>query len=171
MDQQDRSAPIARARELGDTIAAAADEIERTRRIPQALRQRLYETRLLRLLLPRSVGGDEADPASYLAAIEELARHDGSLAWNVFVANSAALIAPFLAPDIAQTIFGPADSVMAWAALVNNPEAKVIVSVPRSAVAAVMAPRRVVSWKGSATVPACPAVVSVPAPSAVLVTM
>ncbi len=29
-----------------------------------------------------------------LAAIEEIARHDGSLGWNMFVANSSALIAP-----------------------------------------------------------------------------
>ena len=33
----DESDPVARARELGTEIAAAADEIERTRRIPEAL--------------------------------------------------------------------------------------------------------------------------------------
>jgi alkylation response protein AidB-like acyl-CoA dehydrogenase len=114
MDQQDRSDPIARARNLGDAIAAAADEVERTRRIPPPLLARLHEERLFRMLLPRAVAGDETDPATYLAAIEELARHDGSVAWNVFVGNSAALIAPFLAPDIALTVFADPASIMAW---------------------------------------------------------
>ena len=89
MDIQTSPDPVARARELGAEIAAAADEIERTRRIPEALLERLHASRLFRMLLPRSAGGDETEPALYVAAIEELARHDASIAWNVFVANSS----------------------------------------------------------------------------------
>jgi hypothetical protein len=59
MDIQPRSDPVARARELGAQIAAAADEIERTQRIPEALLNRLHDSRLFRMLLPRSSGGDE----------------------------------------------------------------------------------------------------------------
>ena len=44
MDIQTRSDPVARARELGAEIAAAADEIERTRRIPEALLGRLHDS-------------------------------------------------------------------------------------------------------------------------------
>ncbi len=51
-------------------IVAAADEIERTRRIPEALLERLHASRLFRMLLPRAAGGDETDPALYVAAIE-----------------------------------------------------------------------------------------------------
>ena len=47
-------------------------------------------------------------------AIEEISRHDGSVGWNVFVANSAALIAPFLAPDAMRTIFADQRAVVAW---------------------------------------------------------
>ena len=114
MDQQNRSDPVTRARDLGAAIAAAADELERTRRIPAPLLDQLHHSRLLRMLLPRSVGGDQTDPPTYLAAIEELARHDGSIGWNVFVANSAALIAPFLEPDVARLIFADPKSVVAW---------------------------------------------------------
>ena len=88
--------PVAQARDLGPDIAAAADEIERTQAIPAALLAKIHEARLARILLPRSVGGDELDPWTYLRAIEEVSRHDGSVGWNLFVANSAALIAPFL---------------------------------------------------------------------------
>ena len=42
MDIQTSPDPVARARELGAEIAAAADEIERTRRIPEALLGRLH---------------------------------------------------------------------------------------------------------------------------------
>ena len=95
--------PIALARALGPAIAAAADEIERTRRIPAALLDQLHAARGFRMLLPRSAGGDEVAPWTYAAAVAEYARADASLAWNIFVGNSAALIAPFIAvlpPDV-----------------------------------------------------------------------
>src|SRR4051812_22262666 len=88
--------PIDRARDLGPEIEAAADEIERSQVIPEPLLSHIIEARLPRILLPRSVGGDERDPWTYLRAIEEISRHDGSVGWNLFVANSAALIAPFI---------------------------------------------------------------------------
>jgi alkylation response protein AidB-like acyl-CoA dehydrogenase len=114
MDIQTRPDPVARARELGAEIAAAADEVERTRRIPEPLLERLHDIRLFRMLLPRSAGGDETEPAVYVAAVEELARHDASIAWNVFVTNSSALIAAFLEPAANRAIFGDPRSTVAW---------------------------------------------------------
>ena len=57
---------LAGARALGDTIRAHAEAIERDRRLPGALMDRLHEARLARMLLPRSVGGDETAPGVYL---------------------------------------------------------------------------------------------------------
>ena len=114
MDIQTRPDPVARARELAAEIAAAADEIERTRRIPEALLGRLHDSRLFRMLLPRSAGGDETQPAVYVAAIEELGRHDASIAWNAFVANSSALIAAFLEPAANRAIFADLRSLVSW---------------------------------------------------------
>jgi indole-3-acetate monooxygenase len=114
MDNKTRPDPVVRARELGGEIAAAGDQIERTRRIPDALLERLHDSRLFRMLLPRSAGGDETEPVVYVAAIEELARHDGSIAWNTFVANSAALIAAYLEPAISYAIFADPRSTLAW---------------------------------------------------------
>jgi indole-3-acetate monooxygenase len=109
-----RPDPVARARDLGPAIEAAADEIERTQRIPEPLLSHLHAARLFRMFLPRSVDGDEIEPWVYLRAIEEISRHDGSVGWNVFVANSSALIAPFLAPDTMRTIFADPRAVVAW---------------------------------------------------------
>src|ERR1041385_784835 len=114
MNIETRPDPIVRARELGPEIAAAADEIERTRRIPDGLLGRLHDSRLFRMLLPRSATGDETEPAVYVAAIEELARQDGSIGWNVFVANSSCLLAAYLEPAVSRAIFADPRSIIAW---------------------------------------------------------
>jgi alkylation response protein AidB-like acyl-CoA dehydrogenase len=49
-----------------------------------------------------------------VAAVEELARHDASVAWNVFVANSSALIAAFLEPAANHAVFADPRSIVAW---------------------------------------------------------
>ena len=97
-----RPDPLGRARALaGDRRGGPP----RSRR-PGASRadwpRRCTASRLFRMLLPRSVGGDEVQPATYLLAIEEIARHDASVAWNLFVANSALLIAAYLEPEVAR---------------------------------------------------------------------
>jgi indole-3-acetate monooxygenase len=114
MSQEELPPPVERARSLAAAIAAASDETERARRVPEPLLARLHAARLFRMLLPRSFGGDETHPGQYLAAIEEIARQDASVAWNVFVANSSALIAAYLEPDAARSIFADPATIVAW---------------------------------------------------------
>ena len=106
--------PLQRACRLGATIERVGDEIESTQRFPCELLVALHASGLLRLLLPESVGGEEVRPSTYFQAVEALGRHDGSVAWNVFVANSSALIAPFLPMETAHTIFANTDTVVSW---------------------------------------------------------
>ena len=106
--------PVTRARALGPAIAAVVGEIEARQDFPEPLITELHESRLFRLLLPRSVGGEEVEPWVYVAAIEEIARHDGSLGWNMFVANSSALIAPFVPFEAARTIYGDPRGLISW---------------------------------------------------------
>ncbi|MEQ9126263.1 MAG: acyl-CoA dehydrogenase family protein, partial [Alphaproteobacteria bacterium] len=106
--------PVERARSLSDAIAAAADEIEATQEIPEPLLSDIFRLGLFRLLLPRSVEGEEAHPVAYLDALMEVARQDGSVAWNMFVANSATLIAPFLPLETARTIWADPRTVICW---------------------------------------------------------
>src|SRR6201996_6305075 len=114
MNIQSRSDPISRARELGVEIETAADEIERTRRIPAALLQRLHDSRLFRMVLPRAAGGDQAEPATYVAGLEEIARHDASVAWNTFAINSSSLIAAYLEPAASHAIYADPRGAIAW---------------------------------------------------------
>src|SRR3954453_7322054 len=106
--------PVARARELGPMMAESADQIERDQDIPAPLLAKIVEARLPRMLLPRSAGGDEIEPWIYLRAIEEISRSDGSVGWNLFVANSAALIAPFIPLSAAKAIYDDPRGWIAW---------------------------------------------------------
>ncbi len=106
--------PVTRARDIGPLIAAAGDEIERIQNIPAPVLAKIIEARLPRMLLPRSAGGDEVEPWVYLRAIEELSRHDASVGWNLFVANSAALIAPFIPLSAAKAIYDDPRGWIAW---------------------------------------------------------
>ena len=118
--------PVARARELGPAIEAAADEIERSQRIGEPLLTQLHTARLSRMLLPRAADGDEVPPWVYLRAVEEVSRHDGSVGWNVFVANSSALIAPFLSDEGMRTVFSDPRAIVAW----GPPNASQAIAVP-----------------------------------------
>jgi indole-3-acetate monooxygenase len=106
--------PVVRARDLGSLIAAAADEIERSRRLTEPLLSRLHEARLFRMLYPHSVGGDEVEPAVYIEAVAELAKHDGSVGWCVSIANSIGLFAPYLELEAARAVFADPRSTCAW---------------------------------------------------------
>jgi len=55
---------VERARQLAPMIAAAGDEIERRRDLPEPIVAALAERGLFRLLLPRSLGGAELPPAA-----------------------------------------------------------------------------------------------------------
>src|SRR5437899_6205556 len=83
--------PVARARAVGTTVAAVADEIERSQEIPEPVLGLLHDSRIYRMLLPRSAGGDQLEPWVYFRGVEEISRFDGSAGWNVCVANSPAL--------------------------------------------------------------------------------
>src|SRR5258708_33012268 len=90
------SGPAARARDLAPAIEAAADQIEQTRRLPARLLDDLHAARLFRMLLPRSLDGDEVEPGAYVRALEELSRAARSLGWRVAIANSTRRIARYL---------------------------------------------------------------------------
>jgi indole-3-acetate monooxygenase len=104
---------IARAKDVAPVIARAADRIEAEREIPDAVITALHNRQLFRMLLARSCGGGETEPAVYVQAIEEIARADGSTAWCVNQASGGTVAAAYLAPEVARAIFGDARAVAA----------------------------------------------------------
>ncbi len=105
---------LARAEALAPGIAATADEIERHRRLPPHLLDLLHQAGLFRLLLPRSLGGAELDPPSFVRVIEAIARADGSTAWCLCQNNVCSVVAAWLPAESARKIFGDPRAVLAW---------------------------------------------------------
>jgi len=105
---------LSHAKSLGPTLAASADKIERRGELPADLVAALIEKRFFRLLQPRSIGGEELDPVSYVPIIEEIASHDASTAWCLGQNNGCSMTAAYLGPAVAKEIFGPDDGILAW---------------------------------------------------------
>jgi len=95
-------------------IAAAGDAIEAGRRLPSALVARLAGAGLFRLLVPREVGGEEADLRTFAEAIEEVAAVDASTAWCLYQCGVSALaVALCVAPEAAAEVFADPAVVVA----------------------------------------------------------
>src|SRR4051812_34566968 len=105
---------IARVREIAPMLTAAAAEIDAERRLPEPIIDALIERGLLRMLLPKSLGGAELLPAQYVPVIEELAKIDASAAWCVNQNSGCSMTAAHLKPDVAREIFGGPRGILAW---------------------------------------------------------
>jgi alkylation response protein AidB-like acyl-CoA dehydrogenase len=103
-----------RVRELAPELAAAADEIERRRELPEPVVDAFAERGLFRMLLPRSLGGGELLPADFVPVIEEIAKADASTAWCLNQASGCAMTAAYLEPEAAREIFGGPHGILAW---------------------------------------------------------
>ena len=105
---------IARAEAVRPDVAAAGNDIESARRLPQALLDRLHDAQLFRLLLPRSTDGIETDPVTFFHVIETIAKADASTAWCLSQAGGCAMSAAYLDLPVARAIFGDPRAVLAW---------------------------------------------------------
>ena len=105
---------LERARALRPTIAAYADRIEAERRLPPPLSDALHDAGMFRMLLPRSLGGAELDPPTFVQVMEEIAQADASTAWVLGQTAGCSMVAAYLQPVVAKAIFGGPRGVLAW---------------------------------------------------------
>jgi indole-3-acetate monooxygenase len=106
-------APLERARALGPVIHDAVDLIEQERRLPASLADALTSSGLCKLSVPTTFGGEEADPATLIRVIEEIARADGSTAWCLMTAIQFGTFGGYLAPAAAGQIFADPGAFLA----------------------------------------------------------
>ena len=118
--------PIERARALRPLIERAAPEIEQNRSLSSDIFAALHDANLFRLLLPRRFGGEELEPATFVATIEEIANADASTAWCVAQASGCSLAAAYLEPEVARDIFDGARAVLAWGPFTPNAKATAV---------------------------------------------
>src|SRR6202163_2835610 len=105
---------LARVQEIAPELAAAGDEIDRRRELPEAIVEGLIERGLFRLLLPHSLDGAELLPAQYIPIIEAVAKIDASTAWCLNQNSGCSMTAALVAPEIAREIFGGPHGTLAW---------------------------------------------------------
>jgi len=105
---------IARARGLAPLLAAAAPRIDAARELPGDVLDAMHAAGMFRLLVPRSLGGAELDPATYIQCVEAIAGGDASVAWCMNQGSGCSMSAGYLAPDVAREIFGGERDVLAW---------------------------------------------------------
>ena len=89
-----------------DTLEADAQEGEETGTLPKASVDALYESGLLRLKLPRVLGGAEADLVTQLDVLEAVSEIEPSAGWCLMIgAASLGGVGAFLPEDAIEEIF------------------------------------------------------------------
>ena len=74
---------IERARDLRPLLEDAADEIEERRELPPRVVEALVAGGFFKLLIPRSLGGGELDPLTYVQVLEEIGRAEPGTASGI----------------------------------------------------------------------------------------
>src|SRR5215469_16246712 len=98
---------VERARRLAPMLKDAADEIEEHRELPERVVAALVEGGFFKLLIPRSLGGAELHPLTYVQVLEEIGRAEPSTAWSLGQNSGCSMSAPYLDQAVAREIFGP----------------------------------------------------------------
>lgn len=91
--------------ELLPGIRARREEIERGRRLPRDLVDRLIGTGVFRLAVPRALGGDELDLLDQIRVIETISAADGSTGWCAMIALGNGLFAGYMPEPGAKEVF------------------------------------------------------------------
>jgi alkylation response protein AidB-like acyl-CoA dehydrogenase len=98
-------------------IRAAGDEIERERRIPPSIVERLTRAGIFGMTMPRAWGGPELDPLTQARIIEALAMADGSVGWCAMINSDGGFVTAFLEQHVAREMY--ADILVATAGVIS----------------------------------------------------
>jgi alkylation response protein AidB-like acyl-CoA dehydrogenase len=115
--------PIARARALIPLLQRAAPRIEAACELPRDVLDAMHAARMFRLLIPRAYGGEELLPSTYVQCVEAIAMGDASAAWCMNQGSGCSMSAGYVAPAVAQEVWGGPRDVLAWG---QGPGAKAV---------------------------------------------
>lgn len=114
-----------RARGLQALLDAHGAEIDRRRELTPQIVDALVDQDMMRLLVPRGLGGQEIHLVEFCKTTEAVAWADASTAWFVNQSNvSLATSVAAMAPDVAATLCGGPRTGLAWGA--KHPNSKAI---------------------------------------------
>jgi alkylation response protein AidB-like acyl-CoA dehydrogenase len=117
------AACLAAARGLIPLLQGAAERIEAGNELPPDVLDAMFDAGMFKLLLPRAFGGFELKPTAYIQCVEAIAEGDASAAWCMNQGSGCSMASAYMAPDVAQAIWGGKRGVVAWG---QGPGAKAI---------------------------------------------
>src|SRR2546427_6000053 len=117
----DAQPPVRTAAALRSVIRGYRDEIEREQRLPKALVEQFHAAGFYSLVMPRALGGRQADPLTYVRVVELLAEGAGSVGWNVANNSIGQLVTLGLSDEGVHEIYARgADAVIAGTAVMGG---------------------------------------------------
>src|SRR5213080_4937676 len=120
----DAQPPVRAAAALQSVIRGYREELEREQRLPKALVEQFHTAGFYSLVMPRELGGLQADPLTYLRVVERLAEAAGSVGWNVANNSIGQLITLGLPDEGIHEIYAHgADTVIAGTAVPGGGQA------------------------------------------------
>src|SRR2546422_7692677 len=117
----DAQPPVRAAAALQSVIRGYREELEREQRLPKALVEQFHAAGFYSLVIPRELGGLQADPLAYGRVVELLAEAGGSVGWNLANNSIGQLVTLGLPDEGVQEIYahGP-DTVIAGTAVMGG---------------------------------------------------
>ncbi|MGH7302404.1 MAG: acyl-CoA dehydrogenase family protein, partial [Candidatus Rokuibacteriota bacterium] len=114
--------PLVRtAAALRSVIRGYHDEIEREQRLPKALVEQFHAAGFYSMIIPRALGGLQADPLTYVRVVELLAESAGSAGWNVANNSIGQLVTLGLSDEGVHEVYARgADTVIAGTAVMGG---------------------------------------------------
>jgi len=100
-------------REPAPKIRAAADEIEKGRRLPLHLVEQMQRAGVFRMAMPRAWGGPELNVLSQLRVIEALSIADASAGWCAMIGMDAGYLTAYIDQAVGREMYADIDSVTA----------------------------------------------------------
>ena len=97
---------LEQARQLRPLVEAQAEATDDALTLTPPLVEAFEKSGLFHILVPRALGGAEADCATTIDVFEELAHQDGSIGWSQMANASSTAYSAFLDPGLAREMVG-----------------------------------------------------------------
>lgn len=114
---------VRQAAALQPVVRGYQEEIEREQRLPPGLVEQLRAAGFYRMVIPRSLGGLQVDPLTYLRVVELLSEAVGSVGWNIANNGIGQLVTLGLPDEGVREVHGNGVSILAGTAVQGGGQA------------------------------------------------
>ena len=97
---------VAAAKALAPLIKESQDEMETLRRLSDPVVRGMADAGIFRAYYPRSIGGLEVSPLTFMEVVEEISRTDGSAGWCAMITGGAGIFGGRLHKHVSLELFG-----------------------------------------------------------------